>query len=300
VKGLLALAMFAAVTATGSAATAATPAGGSITVTGFAGTMTDVTLPTEVRFTVAGQESRSTADRGGWSGVVMVAANGGPAERSVLLSAALQESFRCPAARCPYTAAGPPVQGTYENGSDVVLRPGRYHVVLAGAAGAHIRVQLTPRGLRARRTLATDARPVRYVAEVSGGMGPATHETQLHTFTQMPGGGRFGLAALFDSIALDPVGAVVGIGCITGGSSNMTTRSVGGVAPCEDRDGDDFVWGPYAGPTADRVAGAYAPVQVTAIAQWGPSGASFGMGYDQSAVAETSFLRSVFIGIETG
>jgi hypothetical protein len=170
--------------------------------------------------------------------------------------------------------------------------------VLAGAPGSTVTAVLRPHGSSAvRRVVHTTARPVQYRASVAVGDGPAGHEAQLHAYDQIADAGTWSLVAGYAAHAAGPAGAYSSLACMTTGSDNATTRQVGGVAPCADHQGVDILFGPWAGPLADRVGYAYAPVSSGGAAIMGPAGDPFGIGWDETVVAPSSHLRSVFFGV---
>jgi hypothetical protein len=281
----------------GVAPAAAHAAGGghgwTLRVEGASGTSywVDVTARTELAN--AGGVSRLVAGTG-WSGVALVRPSANPSAAGVYVALDLPAALRCPGGQCPWTAPPPDMTSDPEG----FLTPGRYRLVLLGPPGTRVSASLGSALGRVRWAPHRAAGPVRLSTATTEGQGVAGHEAVLHTFHAMPGGHGFNVVWSVQYYAVAPAGVVETTPCITDGPTDTTIASAGGVAPCADFQGFDFLGGTSVGTTyyAPAPTG-YAPVSAAAAGSYGrEDGRPVGVGWDAMTVAPGSYLGNVFVG----
>lgn len=256
-------------------------------VTGVAGSSywVDVAAGTQL----ANADSYSTS-RGTWSGIGLVQPSRGR-NPQVFVALDLPQSVRCAGGTCPWTV--PPPDMTSD--PDGNLAAGRYRLVLLGERGTSVAVTLRP--LAGRIRMIGRASAVAVTAAQHSGTAVAAHQLQLHAFDSMPGGHGFGVAWSVQYESAQPAGALESSGCATDGPTDTVVASIGGVGPCGDFQGFDFMGPTTVGVTSIDGTPGYAPVNATAMGIYGPQdNTRAGVGWDSAVVAPSAYLGDIFVG----
>lgn len=265
----------------------ARPASPVLRVTGTAGSSYWVTVGAGTELANAASYSTSP---GAWSGIALVKPSHG-ADAQVFVALDLPQSVRCGGNTCPWTV--PPPDLTSD--PDGRLAAGRYRLVLLGDRGKSVSVALQP--LAGRVRLAGRAPAVPLTAALHHGTAAAGNEVRLHTFDWMPGGHGFAVAWSMQFHSAQPAGLLQTAACVSDGPVDTTVASVGGVAPCADFSGFDFVGNADAGPISPDGLPGYAPVDAAAVGVYGPQDTTpIGAGWDSGVVAPAAHLGDVFVG----
>jgi hypothetical protein len=264
-----------------------------LSLAGRSGTTFTVRIAAGTVLSNVGADTPTKASDGSWSGVAIVAPTNDELRRPAQLyqAVAWPESWRCPGSACRWTVAPPPVVGSSATGG---LRAGIYKVVLLGAAGARVTVALRPRAGGIRLVNGAATRFTRLTTRVVAGQGVPGREFVLHSFASLPAGSGWGLAVGYNLMAVAPFGASAIQRCVTAGPTNTVLASEGGVFPCADASGEDYLFTPDAGTIGPS---GYAPVQGSwAFVSGRHDDAPLGVGLDQAVLATSSYLRFLFVG----
>lgn len=266
----------------------------AVVVSGLAGTEISVMVSPGTALSNGGGNTDMVADKGGWAGIALVAPS--PDEKNrpsdLFQFVSFSQAYRCPGSACPWTA-GPPAADTTD--LEGRLAPGRHWLLLEGITGARVTVRLHPSTGRIQPISGVARRRITLETRTTIGSGPVGHETQLHAFDSIPASHRWGFVISYELMSIEPAGLQVDAGCATAGPTHTIVASQGGVLPCADHNGFDFLSGPDGGLTSSR--GIYAPVEGFWTSVSGAQqGDEFGAGYDHVSLAPTSYLRNLFIG----
>jgi len=265
----------------------------ALSVTGPAGTAIWVQVSPGTELNNTGRDTPARADHGGWAGVAIVQPGSAHEPGQVFASVSLPASFRCPGQKCPWIA--PPAALTSDPEGQGLLAPGRYRLVLLGTAGSTVHATVFPSRGHVSLLPGLARQRVRMVSASTVADGMPGHEVALHAYHQIPAAHGWGLVMSAPTFVIEPAGVVADSACMTAGSDDAVFNSVGGVAPCADFHGEDFIVGPDAAPSTPDYGAV--PVNMMLAAVYGPlDGDPLGVGWDVTTTAPTSFLREAFVG----
>ena len=260
----------------------------TVRVTGRAGEVARVALPSGAALGNAGGDTAISAPGAGWAGVVVRRV-----DRSALpptyYRVELYEPLLCPGRHCAPPSYFQPTGGTVDDGKgNVVLSAGTYAVTLLGEPGTRVSVTIAVRRGHGTRALTAKAQ--------RGYQGRAfvpTADTAVHAFTRMPvardgSGIQIGVVAA----VLSPAGTYAHDLCLTrGGSESFDT--VGGAAPCDDFSGEDVFF--EGGGPVTNVEGGY--VAMPWATGEGPVSTEDSLGVGLDATASGAYARVVGVGV---
>ena len=268
---------------------------GTLRLTGRAGLAIPVLVSRGTTVPTTADDSPATSSSGGWAGFALVdpsLANLHHAPGTdAFVSISFTQGFRCPASSCPYTTPLPTA------GGDEAGRIGAGHdwLVLLGPPGSTVKVTFHPHTGQVTLDRSRTSRLIALSSQVTTGVGPAGHESVLHSYGTLPAGKGLGVAVGYDLMALSPAGFTAQLPCWTAGGQDHVGSSVGGIGPCVDEQSEGGVVSASVGPSTPSYG--YAPVQGNYVMVDGPQdGDMFGIGFDHAVNAPSSYLRSLFVG----
>lgn len=265
------------------AAQAAPGVRATLEVTGRAGEVVTFALDRETRLGNGGYDSVVTSPGAGWSGVALTRTDG-PDSRAGLdtyVHVDLRDAVLCPGRTCePETFLQPTIAMDDDGRGYAVLKPGRYALALLGPAGAPVKATLRLRGPKHGRTALRTARKA--AAYTGTTFAPvASPAGQVNRgFARVEPEGRTFVDLLAVAFAVESAGLTQATFCASGGGNRTFDGTVGGVAPCADGSGADFMFGPDARVHDEREVG---------IAYAGSAGRSqnaSGLGFDAELAGE--------------
>ncbi|HEV2891560.1 MAG TPA: hypothetical protein VGX28_14400 [Frankiaceae bacterium] len=294
-----AAALAVALAAAPSAAAPPPPSTWTVEVSGRAGEVVPLRVPSTARLGNGGGDT-TIASAAPWSGVAITRLDAPPSRVGLdtYVHYGLRDALLCPGSRCEPPAWLQPTIAMDDDGNGfAVLTAGRYGIALLGPAGAPVTATIRFRGPRGARTaLRTRTKAPAYSTTV---FDPAVEQAgstlASRGFVRFDPHGRHTVDSFALAFVLDAPAAVHHTVCTTFGGSRAYDGNVGGVAPCADFDGIDLVWGPDAYPVVPEPGGK--AVGILFLGGAGRSPYDVGIGYEAEVAGVGGRIAAVHVAV---
>jgi hypothetical protein len=260
----------------------------TVRVTGRAGEVAHVALPSGAALGNAGSDTAISAPGAGWAGVVMRRE-----DRTDLpptyYRVELYEPLLCPGRHCEPPSYFHPTGGSDDGKGHVVLTPGTYAVTLLGEPGTRVSVTIAVRG--GHGTVSLTTKPQRGYAATAF---VPTADAAVHGFAtlQVSHEARALQIAVVAAV-VSPVGSYTHEACVTSGGEESFDSEPGGTTPCYDFSGEDTLQ--YGGGPLVNVGGSYVAMPWMSAEGRAFNEERLGVGVD--ATASGAFARVVGVGV---